>query len=84
MGQIPALFLVSVFFGLQHIGLSVPDGQKMLSKVLTTLFAGLLFGGLWLWKRKTVPLVVGHWLLDLFFLGLPVFYMATSVAPTSA
>lgn len=78
MGQVPALLLVSVFFGLQHIGFAVPDGQQMLSRALTTLFAGLLFGGLWLWKRKTVPLVIGHWLLDFLFLGLPVFYMATS------
>ena len=84
MGQVPALLLVSVFFGLQHIGFAVPDGQQMLSRALTTLFAGLLFGGLWLWKRKAVPLVVGHWLLDLLFLGLPVFYTAISVAPTSA
>lgn len=71
-----ALLLMSASFGLQHAGFCVPNEQAMLAKVLNTFFAGFIFGGLWLWKRRAVPLVIGHWLLDLLFLGLPVLYMS--------
>ena len=35
-----------------------------------------MFAGLLLWRKRVVPLVVGHWLLDLLGLGLPLLLAA--------
>lgn len=71
IGQIGALVVVALVFGFQHAGFALTSGPDVAAKVLTTVFAGLLLGGLWLWMRRLLPLVLAHWGLDLLFLGLP-------------
>lgn len=76
LGRLGALVVVAIVFGLQHIGFALTSGPDIAAKVLTTLFAGLLLGGLWLWMRRLMPLVLAHWGLDLLFLGLPTLALA--------
>lgn len=75
-GRIGALVGVAVVFGLQHVGFALTSGPDVAAKVLTTFFAGLVLGGLWLWMRRLLPLVLAHWGLDLLFLGLPTLALA--------
>lgn len=76
LGRIGALVAVAIVFGLQHIGFALTSGPDVAAKVLTTLFAGLILGGLWLWMKRLMPLVLAHWGLDLLFLGLPTLLLA--------
>lgn len=76
IGSLGALVVVAVVFGLQHVGFALTSGPDVAAKVLTTLLAGLVLGGLWLWMRRLVPLVLAHWGLDLLFLGLPTLLLA--------
>lgn len=76
LGRIGSLVVVAIVFGLQHIGFALTSGPDVAAKVLTTLFAGLILGGLWLWMKRLMPLVLAHWGLDLLFLGLPTLALA--------
>ncbi|GAA1485212.1 CPBP family glutamic-type intramembrane protease [Brachybacterium fresconis] len=76
IGSLGALVVVAVVFGLQHVGFALTSGPDVAAKVLTTLLAGLVLGGLWLWMRRLVPLVLAHWGLDLLLLGLPTLLLA--------
>lgn len=76
LGRIGALVLVAVVFGLQHAGFALTSAPDVAARVLTTLLAGLILGGLWLWLRRLMPLVLAHWGLDLLFLGLPTLALA--------
>lgn len=76
LGRIGALVLVAVVFGLQHAGFALTSAPDVAARVLTTLLAGLILGGLWLWLRRLMPLVLAHWGLDLLFLGLPTLMLA--------
>ncbi|QWW20332.1 CPBP family intramembrane metalloprotease [Schaalia sp. 19OD2882] len=78
LSLVPSILLVSLVFGLQHIGFTVGDPHATLAKVITTFLAGLVFSGLMVWHRTTSPLVIAHWLFDLLGLGLPVFFLALS------
>ncbi|MFC0673668.1 CPBP family intramembrane glutamic endopeptidase [Brachybacterium hainanense] len=73
-----ALVLVALVFGLQHIGFALTSPADVAAKVLTTLFAGLILGALMLWMKRIAPLVLGHWGLDLLFLGLPTLALSLS------
>ncbi|MEE1618452.1 CPBP family intramembrane glutamic endopeptidase [Brachybacterium sp. J153] len=76
LGRIGSLVVVAIVFGVQHIGFALTSGPDVAAKVLTTLFAGLILGGLWLWLKRLMPLVLAHWGLDLLFLGLPTLALA--------
>lgn len=76
IGRIGALVLVAVVFGIQHIGFSLTSGPDVAAKVITTVLAGLMLGGLWLWLRRLMPLILAHWGLDVLFLGLPTLTVA--------
>ena len=76
IGTALSLIIVAVIFGVQHIGFTLGTFEDVLAKVLTTFFAGLILGALMLWMKRIMPLVLGHWGLDLLFLGLPTFYLA--------
>ena len=71
IGLVGAVLVASVVFGLQHIGFALPDAQAMVASVVRTFLAGLVFAGLLVWRRRVAPLAVGHWLMDLLGLGLP-------------
>lgn len=66
-----AVIVVALVFGIQHIGFALTSPANIGAKVLTTFFAGLILGGLMLWMKRISTLVLGHWGLDLLFLGLP-------------
>lgn len=76
VGRIGSLVIVAIIFGIQHIGFALTSGPDVAAKVLTTVFAGLILGGLWLWMKRLMPLVLAHWGLDLLFLGLPTLALA--------
>ena len=71
IGLVGAVLAASVVFGLQHIGFAFPDAQAMVASVVRTFLAGLVFAWLLTWRRRVAPLAVGHWLMDLLGLGLP-------------
>ena len=71
IGLVGAVLAASVVFGLQHIGFAFPDAQAMVASVVRTFLAGLVFAWLLIWRRRVAPLAVGHWLMDLLGLGLP-------------
>ena len=72
IGLVWAVLAASAVFGLQHIGFALPDPQAIVASVVRTFLAGLVFAGLLMWRKRVMPLAVGHWLLDLLGLGLPV------------
>ncbi len=76
--KVAAVVVMAVFFGLQHIPLSMDTPQSMLARFLTTFFAGLVFGGLVLWQKRLGPVIFAHWLLDVLFLGLPMLLWSLS------
>ena len=48
----------------------------MLSRVLALFLVGLAVQAMYVWFRRLWPLVIGHWLLDAVFLGLPLLGLA--------
>lgn len=78
LGRAGALILVAVIFGLQHTGFALTSAPEVAARVLTTLFAGLILGALWLWLRRLMPLILAHWGLDVLFLGLPTLALAVA------
>lgn len=78
-GTPAALIVVAAFFALQHAPLVLGGGaDAVASKLIATFGAGLLFGGLLLWRRRVWPLIIAHWLLDILGLGLPTLALALS------
>lgn len=71
-----AVLVSSVFFGLQHAALSLGSPADAAARVLTTFLCGIVFAVLALRLRRLVPLVVGHWVLDVLGLGLPMLVLA--------
>lgn len=75
-GRWPGLLVTAAIFGFQHLALTAPDGPAWLARFLTTFLAGLMFGLLVWWFKRLNPLIIGHWLLDVLGLGLPMFLLA--------
>ncbi len=74
------LVVTAVCFGLQHVPMSLETPQAALARFVTTFLLGLGLGGLVLWQRRLVPLVVAHWALDVVGLGLPMLALALAGA----
>lgn len=70
IGGWPAMLLVSLFFGAQHIAFALSSPQAAFVRVLGTFLGGLLLA--WLFRRtgRLWPLIIGHWLADVVGLGL--------------
>ena len=60
----------------QHLALTPPDGRGWLARFLATFLAGVMFGLLNWWFKRLSPLIIGHWVLDVLGLGLPVFLLS--------
>lgn len=71
-----AVLVSSLFFGLQHAALSLGSPADTAARVLTTFLCGIVFAVLALRLRRLLPLVVGHWVLDVLGLGLPMLVLA--------
>ncbi len=78
LGTAVGLLVVALGFGLQHLAFSLTSPQAALARVLATSGAGIVFGLLYLWFKRLLPLVIGHWLVDVLFLGLPLLLTASS------
>ena len=76
VGLTGAVLTASAVFALQHIAFAPFDPRAMIFGIVRTFLAGLVFAGLFLWRRRVMPLAVGHWLLDLLGLGLPLLLAA--------
>lgn len=70
------LLVMAVFFGVQHLALTAFEPQAWLARFLTTFFAGLMFGLLYWWFKRLAPIIVGHVVLDVLGLGLPLLTLA--------
>ena len=70
------VLIMAVFFALQHAALTRLDVEAQLSRFVAMFLVGLLFGVLYLWRRRLWPLIVAHWLLNVVGLGLPVLLTA--------
>lgn len=70
-GKIAGLLVTAAFFGLQHLALTSVDPQAWLARFITTFLAGIMFGLLAWWMKRLWPVIIGHWLLDVLGLGLP-------------
>jgi membrane protease YdiL (CAAX protease family) len=61
-----ALLITSLFFSLGHLGYPGLDAGKELSFLVITLFAGLIFGYLYIKTRSVTPPFILHLLADIF------------------
>lgn len=77
-GRWLAWVAVAVAFGLQHIPLSFTSPHDALARFITTALVGLVFGALLWWFKRLGPIIVGHWLIDVIGLGLPMMMGALS------
>lgn len=64
-----AVFIVAFGFGIQHIAFSLTDWQSALARFIGTFIAGIVFGTIYLRQRRLLPLIIAHWLIDVFGLG---------------
>lgn len=65
-----SLLIVSLGFGIQHIALPLVDWQTSLARFLGIFPIGLVFGWIYFKQRRLLPLIVGHWAVNFFGLGL--------------
>ena len=70
------LLVPAVFFGLQHVAFSLTTPQAALSRVIAMTLVGVMFGALYLWRKRLGQLIFAHWLLDVIGLGLPLLMIA--------
>lgn len=77
-GRWSAVLTMALFFGLQHVPLSLESPQAALARFITTALAGVMFGLLVWWLRRLTPLIAAHWLLNVLFLGLPLVMLAVA------
>lgn len=69
---VPAVLLVALAFGLQHVAFHLSDPAAAVARFVTTFLIGIVFGVLYLRLRRLLPLIVGHWLVNVVGLGVPV------------
>lgn len=71
IGRWPGLLLVAAVFGLQHLGFALTSPEYAISRVLATFGTGVVFGLLYLWRGRLMPLIIAHVVLDLIGLSIP-------------
>jgi membrane protease YdiL (CAAX protease family) len=76
IGWWPAAVLVSLGFGLQHAAFSATSLSAVLARVAATFLLGLLLAVIARRLGRLLPLIIGHWLVDVVGLGLPVLLAA--------
>ena len=70
------LIVPAVFFGLQHVAFSLTTPEAATSRVIAMTLVGMMFGALYLWRRRLGQLIIAHWLFDVIGLGLPLLLIA--------
>ncbi len=71
-----AVMLVALAFGVQHIAFHLSDPSGAVARFVATVLVGVVFGLLYLWLRRLLPLIVGHWLVDVAGIGVPALLLA--------
>lgn len=71
IGRVAGVVVVALLFSLQHVAFSLGSWDGVAARVIATFLCGLVFGALYVWLQRLVPLVVAHWLIDVLGLGLP-------------
>lgn len=66
-----AVVLVALAFGVQHVAFELSDPVAAVARFVTTFLVGIVLGMLYLRLRRLLPLIVGHWLLNVVGLGVP-------------
>lgn len=79
-GRVAGLLVTAAFFSVHHLALTPVDGQAWLARTITTLLAGVMFGLLAWWMKRLWPLIIGHWILDVLGLGLPMLAASLGMA----
>lgn len=74
----PAVLLVSLGYGLQHVALPLTDIQTSIARFLATFLQGGVYALLYLRLRRLIPLIVAHWAHN--FVGLLGLALASSEA----
>lgn len=70
------LLVPAVFFGLQHLAFSLTTPQAATARVIAMTLFGVMFGALYLWRKRLGQLIFAHWLFDVIGLGLPLLMIA--------
>lgn len=70
------LLVPALFFGLQHVAFSLTTPQAALSRVIAMTLVGVMFGALYLWRKRLGQLIFAHWLFNVIGLGLPLLFIA--------
>ena len=71
------LLVPALFFGLQHVAFSLTTPQAATARVITMALVGVMFGALYLWRKRLGQLIIAHWLIDVVGLGLPLLLIAS-------
>lgn len=71
-----AIGIMAFFFALQHAAFTPLDLQAQVARFVAMFLSGILFGVLYLWRKRLWPLIFAHWFLDVVGLGLPVLFAA--------
>lgn len=70
------LLIPALFFGLQHVAFSLVTFEGAASRVIATTLVGVMFGALYMWRKRLGQLIIAHWLIDVVGLGLPLLLIA--------
>lgn len=70
------LLVPAVFFGLQHVAFSLTTPEAATARVIAMTLVGVMFGALYLWRKRLGQLIIAHWLFDVIGLGLPLLMIA--------
>ena len=76
LGSWPGMLVVALVFGLQHIGFALSSPTDAVARVAVTFVTGVVFALLYWWRKRLVPLIIAHALLDLLGLSLPTLMLA--------
>jgi len=79
-GRWVGLLVTAVFFSVQHFALTAADPQAWLARGIALLLVGVMFGLFAWWMKRLWPLIIGHWLLDVIGLGIPMLLAALAGA----
>ncbi|WP_425309728.1 type II CAAX endopeptidase family protein [Ammonicoccus fulvus] len=74
--KVLAIGIMAFFFALQHAAFTPLDLQAQVARFVAMFLSGILFGVLYLWRKRLWPLIFAHWFLDVIGLGLPVLFAA--------
>lgn len=77
VGTPVGVLVTSAAFALQHVGMAATSIPAVGAKLVVTFVAGLVLAGLALWFRgRLLPLMIGHWAVNVLGIGVPMLMLA--------